>query len=53
MKGKAQGHPQGPENVCQIVPDRYDSAKAGVRRYLMTCETLRHAPGQNEEEIHR
>jgi hypothetical protein len=46
MKGMAQGQRPGPENVCQIVPDRYDSAKAGEWMWPMTCETLRLAPGQ-------
>lgn len=53
MKGKAQGYRARPENVCQIVPDRYDSAKAGEWTCPMPCETLRLAPGHNEEEIHR
>jgi hypothetical protein len=53
MKASALAGRSGPENVCPIVPDRYDSAKAGEWTCPMTYETLVLAPGHDEEEIRR
>jgi hypothetical protein len=53
MKQRAQGQPLGPENVCPIVPDRYDSAMAGEWARPTTCEALRLSRGHDEEEIRR
>jgi hypothetical protein len=53
MKPSASGANPGPENVCPIVPDRYDSAMAGEWTRPTPCETHRLARGHDEEEIRR